>query len=80
MGADVADPFGVYNFAAFGDLRLVDEKDVTGAKIEVGNVDAWVASTEMGVRYGAVDVIEISGKLTSYGQSRRSPPAVIWTL
>ena len=31
MGADVADPFGVYNFAAFGDLRLVDEKDVTGA-------------------------------------------------
>ena len=50
-----------------------------GAKIEVGNVDAWVASTEMGVRYGAVDVIEISGNLTSYGQSRRSPPAVIWT-
>ena len=31
MGADVADLVGVYNFSAFRDLRLVDEKDVTGA-------------------------------------------------
>ena len=31
MGADVADPVGVCNFAALRDLRLVDEKYGTGA-------------------------------------------------
>ena len=31
MGADVADLVGVYNFSAFRDLRLVDEKDGFGA-------------------------------------------------
>ena len=31
MGADVADPVVVGNFSAFGDLRLVDEKDGSDA-------------------------------------------------
>ena len=31
MGADVTDLVGVCNFSAFGDLRLVDEKDGSGA-------------------------------------------------
>ena len=31
MEANVADPFGLYNILAFGDLQLVDEKGGTGA-------------------------------------------------
>ena len=31
MGADVADPVGICNFVAFGDLQLVDEKDGTAS-------------------------------------------------
>ena len=39
MGAYVTDPVGVCNFAAFGELRLADEKYGTGA----GNVLAFRA-------------------------------------
>ena len=31
MGANVADPVGVCNFSAFGELRPVDEKNDSGA-------------------------------------------------
>ena len=69
MGANVADPFGLYNILAFGDLQLVDEKGGTGA----GDVIAFRAGFSYFVGNKFITFVGVgSGPNVSYWNFKKS--------